>query len=192
VTYVYRRGLDDDAQDDHEDLWHELAERVCRVPGWEQRPGDPHRAFHQDIPSLCDVELALERQRAVFRACLERNRLARDWLLRRIDHLDEEAARRAAAGACRPPSPPPSLAWPWTREPAARPAARRTIDPRLREEAECGREEWQHQQWLRHQEAVAAHGAPGAGDEGGQGMPGGPAPMRLHGGTGGAGQERAR
>lgn len=145
----YRRGVVEDEQDDHEALWHELAERICHVPGWEMRPGDPQRAFHHDLPGMREEDLTLERERALVRACMERDRLDRAWLLQRIARIDAERACREERQTDQPAAPPrPAMP---RQAPASLSPAQQLLRQRQLAEAERDVEWLQHQEWLRFQ-----------------------------------------
>jgi hypothetical protein len=141
------RRLDDtDEQSDHEDLWGELAERVCRVPGgYPQQAGDPQRAFHQDLALLSDRDLLLEQQRAIFRACLERNRSNIWWLQERVERIESEQERRRGLRRA-------AVALHVTRVIRERP--RHEDMAWMREEILRELEGFQHGEWLRHQEVL--------------------------------------
>ena len=142
-----RRYWREEEGDDHEALWHELAERACHIPGSSEHPlpGDPHRAVHRDLERLDDGDLQLEKYRAIFRACFERDVPNLWWLLRRIgrsEYLQEQRATEEREMAAR-----------------ARQEERRqgtSIDQArlqaLQVEAERARERVAHEAWLACQE----------------------------------------
>lgn len=84
--------------DGHEELWQALMERVCPVPNALAGRANPHRAYHEDLRLLGDLELALEKQRALLRACLERDAPNRRWLEERLRRIDAELAARGVIG----------------------------------------------------------------------------------------------
>jgi hypothetical protein len=157
------RAWDEEA-DEHEALWEALMERVCPVPNAREGRASPHRAFHQDLPLLGELDLALDRQRALLRACMEKNMPNRFWLEERMRRIDEELVARGITAQPTQPAAP-------TRSAAARaarqipPASRSSVRPvHVAEAAEALDQEidWQqHQAWLRHQ-AAQATGDPAA------------------------------
>jgi hypothetical protein len=79
----------------HEALWRALCERVYPMRD-ALGVGDGRRLYHQDLPLLAEMDLALEKLKARFRLCLEQDFADRMWLLERIAKIADEQARRAA------------------------------------------------------------------------------------------------
>ena len=143
-----RRSRRDEEDDDHETLWHELAERACHIPGSRERsyPGDAHRYVHHDVERLDDGDLALEKYRAIFRVCFERDTPNLWWLLRRIGRIEHEQEQRATAER--------EMAARARREaqPTLSPALDRQRLHALSEEAARARERAAHAAWLAYQD----------------------------------------